>query len=70
VLLLVGRWLDLWMMTMPANFPHRPLPGPFELAGLVGPLALFVFWVSRTFQRVPLIAREDPYLVESLHHHT
>ncbi len=68
-LLLLGRWLDLWLMTMPANFPERPVPGLFELAGLVGPLSLLVFWLARTFARVPLLARHDPYLGESLHHH-
>jgi len=70
VLLLVARWLDLWLMAMPANFTNAPLPGIFELAGFVGPLGLFVFWVSRRFGRVPLIVRHDPYLVESLHHRT
>ncbi|HEX2660918.1 MAG TPA: hypothetical protein VHU40_21700 [Polyangia bacterium] len=69
VLMLGARWLDLWLMTMPGNFAARPWPGLFELAGVVGPLALFVFVVTRTFQRVPLIARRDPFLAESLHHH-
>jgi hypothetical protein len=70
VLLLVARWLDIWQMVMPANFPDRPWPGLYELAGLAGPAGLFVFHVSRTFQRVPLLARRDPYFVESAHHHT
>lgn len=70
VLLLAGRWLDLWLMTMPANFPVRPLPSVSDLAGLLAPLGLFVFWVARTFERVPMIAKNDPYLAESLHHHT
>jgi hypothetical protein len=69
LLLLCARWLDLWQMVMPANFPDRPWPGIFELAGLMGPVGLFAFHVSRTFQRVPLVARRDPYLVESAHHH-
>jgi len=68
-LMLGARWLDLWLMAMPGNFPTRPWPGLYELAGVVGPLALFVFVVTRTFQRVPLIARRDPFLAESLHHH-
>jgi len=68
-LMLAARWLDLWLMTMPGNFPTRPWPGLYELAGVVGPLALFVFITTRTFQRVPLIARRDPFLAESLHHH-
>ena len=69
VLMLGARWLDLWLMTMPGNFPVRPWPGLYELGGIVGPGALFVFWTARTFERVPLIAKRDPYLSESLHHH-
>jgi len=69
-LLLFGRWLDLWLMAMPSNFPERPWPGLLELAGLVGPAGLLVFWVTRSLGRVPLLARHDPYLGESLHHHT
>jgi len=68
-LMLAARWLDLWLMTMPGNFPSLPVPGLFELAGVVGPLALFVFLTARTFERVPLLARNDPFLAESLHHH-
>lgn len=68
-LMLVARWLDLWLMTMPGNYPTRPWPGLYELAGILGPGALFVFWTARTFQRVPLLARHDPYLSESLHYH-
>jgi hypothetical protein len=69
LLLLAARWLDIWQMVMPALFPERPWPGLFELAGLAGPGGLFVFHVARTFARVPLLARHDPYFVESVHHH-
>jgi len=69
-LLLFGRWLDLWLMAMPSNFPQRPWPGPLEVAGLLGPAGLLVFWVTRSLGRVPLLPRHDPYLGESLHHHT
>ena len=70
ILLMCGRWLDLWLMAMPGNFSVAPVPGIFELAGILGPVGLFAFWVSRRFARVPLIVRHDPYLQESLHHNT
>jgi hypothetical protein len=69
LLLLCARWLDLWLMVMPGNFPERPWPGVFELAGVAGPVGLFVFHLARTWARVPLVARRDPYFVESAHHH-
>jgi hypothetical protein len=69
LLMLAARWLDIWQMVMPANFPDRPWPGLFELAGIAGPVGLFVFHLSRTWARVPLLARRDPYFVESAHHH-
>jgi len=68
LLLVFARWLDIWLMVLPSNFPDRPWPGLLELAGLAGPVGLFVFMVARTFQRVPLLARRDPYFVESVHH--
>jgi hypothetical protein len=69
VLLLCARWLDIWQMVLPANFPTRPWPGLLELAGIAGPTGLFVFHVARSFLRVPLLARRDPYFVESVAHH-
>ncbi|MDX2022518.1 MAG: hypothetical protein SF187_19935 [Deltaproteobacteria bacterium] len=68
-ILLVGRWLDLWLMAAPGNIPVRPWLGVVELAGFVGPLGLFAFVVSRQFGRVPLLAAKDPYVMESVHHH-
>lgn len=68
-LMLLGRWLDLWLMAAPANLPERPWFGVFELAGVVGPLGLFAFVVSRVLTGVPLWAARDPYAGESLHHH-
>jgi len=68
-IILVGRWLDLWLMAAPGNMIERPFLGVFELAGFIGPLGLFAFAASRQFGRVPLLAAKDPYVMESLHHH-
>ncbi|AKJ01776.1 quinol:cytochrome c oxidoreductase quinone-binding subunit 2 [Archangium gephyra] len=68
--MLAGRWLDLHLMISPANMPEYAGVGVWDAAGLLGLGALFVLTVTRTMGSVPLIARHDPYLVESLHHHT
>jgi hypothetical protein len=69
-ILLLGRWLDLFLMAAPSNFVSAPIPGLLELAGILGPVGLLVFWTTRTWQRVPLRATRDPYWEESVHLHT
>ncbi len=66
---LVGRFLDLWLMVAPPFQPGRPQFGALELgfavlaAGSFG-LAFFVL-----FRRAPAVPIRDPRLVESLHYH-
>jgi hypothetical protein len=69
-LLLVGRWLDLYLMVAPSNMPEGPGVGVYEVAGFLGLGAVFVLAVTRAVQAAPLVPQGDPYLVESLHHHS
>jgi len=69
IVLLVGRWLDLFLMIMPPFSAGRPHFGVWELglvAGLVGVFGLGFFTALR---RAPLVPLRDPYLGESLHYH-
>ncbi|MCY1020962.1 hypothetical protein [Pyxidicoccus sp. MSG2] len=68
--LLAGRWLDLYLMVAPANMPEGAGLGVYELAGFLGVGALFTLAVTRAVRSAPMIPAGDPYLVESLHHHT
>ena len=66
--LLAGRWLDLYLMIVPASSP-APHIGLWEVgaaAALFGGFALGFFAALR---RAALIPLRDPYLSESLHHH-
>jgi hypothetical protein len=69
VLVLGGHWLDVYLMTAPANFPTRPLVGIPDLMPLVFMGSLFIAVFLWALRRAPLLAAGDPYLVESLHHH-
>ncbi len=67
IIILLGRWLDLFIMVMPVTFGPTPTLGLWEIGPLTGLLAAF-FWVAfRAFQKLPNpVPINDPYLVESL----
>jgi hypothetical protein len=68
-LLLVGRWLNLYLMIQPVFEEGAPVLGIWEIAPVVGATALFVMALRRGLGAADLIPRGDPYLRESLHHH-
>lgn len=67
-LLVVGHWIDLYLMVTPAVVKTRG-NGILELLIALGYGALFFLVTSLALSRAPLVARNDPYLEESLHHH-
>jgi len=70
VLILFGHWLDYYQMVMPAASPDHM---PFILldmgvgAGFVG---LIMFVTAKSLAKYPLLARNHPFLKESIIHHT
>jgi hypothetical protein len=68
-LLLVGRWLDLYLMIQPVFEPEAPVLGIWEIAPVVVATALFVVFLRRGLGAADLVPRGDPYLQESLRHH-
>jgi hypothetical protein len=70
VLILFGHWLDFYQMVMPAVSPKRI---PFMLADFgigLGFVGLIMFVTARSLARHPLIAKNHPFLKESIIHHT
>jgi len=45
-------------------------PGFLEVGTFIGFLCLFLFFVLNSISKVALTSEEDPYIQESLHHHT
>jgi hypothetical protein len=68
VLLLLGRWLDLYLMVAPpvAGRLRIGLPELLITAVYAG---VFVYAAGRALAGAPLTARNDPFLGESLAHH-
>jgi Ni/Fe-hydrogenase subunit HybB-like protein len=63
---LAGRWLDLYMLIMPAVSPTFR----FTLLDFLIPLGLlplFLIAAAHSFRRAEPVPRHDPYLAESVH---
>jgi hypothetical protein len=69
VLLLAGRWLDLYLMVQPVFQKQAPALGLWEIAPIVGATALFLIVLRRGLAAASLVPTGDPYLEESLRHH-
>ena len=46
------------------------MPGLLELGTFIGFLCLFLFFVFNSLSKTKLVGENDPYLEESIHHHT
>lgn len=73
LLLLVGRWLDLYIMTAPKVLEHHGSHsahiGFAELGMFIGYFGLFVLIFGKALTKAPLVAKHDPYLEEGCHLH-
>jgi hypothetical protein len=67
--LLVGRWLDLYLIVMPSKSGATPPFGIWEIGIFAGTLAFFFLWVFRALNQAALVPLKDPTLERSLHHH-
>jgi hypothetical protein len=70
VLILFGHWIDFYQMVMPAASPKHV---PFMLADLgiaLGFVGLIMFVTAKSLAKHPLLAKNHPFLKESIIHHT
>jgi hypothetical protein len=67
LVVLAGRWLDLYLVIMPELRP-RPALGALELLTPLAYAGLFAWLMARALSRAPLVPVNDPYLGESIAH--
>lgn len=68
VVLLIGLYTDIYEQVMP-DFLSSPSIGIIEIGIFSGLAGLFLFAFSKALAKAPIIAKNHPYLEESIHHH-
>jgi hypothetical protein len=67
-LVLIGHWIDYWLMIMPAAVGDNASIGPLEIFMTLFYAGMFVFIIFRSLARYPLIVKNDPFLEESINY--
>jgi hypothetical protein len=70
VLIIIGHWLDFYQMVMPGTLGEHYSLGWFEFGILAFYAGLIMFFVGRSLEKAPLLAKHHPMLKESIIHHT
>ena len=66
--MLVGHWIDYWLMIMPATAGAKAGIGALEIFMTVFYAGIFIFVVLKSLSTGPLIVKNDPFLEESLNY--
>ena len=69
VVILVGHYLDFFIMIMPGTVGDRWFIGIPEIASVLFFLGLFIFVVFTAMSKVPLLPKRNPFIDESKHFH-
>ena len=73
IVLFVGRWLDIYLMSAPEVFHHAGINhfaiGMVEIAMAMGFASIFCYVYIQNLLKRSLIAKNDPYLEEAIHLH-
>jgi hypothetical protein len=68
VVLMSGQWIELYMSIMPDTADTHNITY-IEVGTFLGYFAIFALVVTWSLSKMPLVAKNHPYLVESLEHH-
>jgi hypothetical protein len=69
VIVLVGRWLDVYLMIFPGIVGESPTFGLWEIGLTLGGIGSFGLVLAAVLKGVPAVPISDPELVESLEYH-
>lgn len=68
IILLCGHWLDYYMMIMPGTVESHRGFGIIEIGIAIGFVGLFAFFTLNQISKRSLVAKNHPFLEESINH--
>jgi hypothetical protein len=68
-IVLVGRWLDVYLMVFPAIVGESPTIGVWEIGLTLGGIGAFGLFLASVLKSAPAVPVADPELVESLEYY-
>jgi hypothetical protein len=66
LLLIIGHWLDYWLMIMPGAVGDKAGIGIIEIFSTFFYAGMFIFIVLKSLSKGPLVLKNDPFIEESL----
>ncbi len=69
VVILVGHYIDFFIMIMPATVGEQWFIGVAEIGSVLFFLGLFIFVVFSALTKAPLLPKRNPFIEESKHFH-
>lgn len=70
VLIIFGHWIDFYQMVMPGTLHDKAELMPFEFGIACLFIGLIMWGVGKYLSKHPLLAKNHPFLKESMIHHT
>jgi hypothetical protein len=70
VLLIFGHWLDFYQMVFPKVDPDHVQMNLFDFGIALGFVGLIMWQTARVLSKFPMLAKNHPFLKESIIHHT
>jgi hypothetical protein len=68
IVIILGHWVDLYLQIIVGTYGKLEI-GLIEVGTFIGFAGMFAFVVARALKAAPLVAKNHPYLEESLSHH-
>ncbi|MGY8770603.1 MAG: hypothetical protein ACKVH8_19485 [Pirellulales bacterium] len=68
IVVLIGRWVDLYVMVFPSTLVSKPVFGIWEIASIGCLIGVGTLLILRCFDAKNPVPTNDPYLQESLHY--